>query len=618
MLPAKDYFAVKGAARLKVWGLILLGAALMTFTHPPVDIPYIGLFAFAPILLALPRMKAGGAWLAGVLTGFLFWGVNIFWLSVMVTDPDAAWIIYGMYVLGVFIMTTPFSIAFMAMRWALTRQAKWTWGLVPFIWVGMDFVNEFDTPAPFPWLPAGSGIIEYDWLVQTADIWGVYGLTLLVVFFGAVLANMFRLEGEGAQIKLATDKRSKIVLPIVAGSLLVACSVYGYIKPLTIDDTSRKGPRLAAVQGNLSQEVKERRDPQLLPKSFRKHMQMTETAVNDKADMVVWAETMVFYGSNREGFIRSQPELSEPYFVDGVPDKKLMQPSFNEQNRVRVTAYIERLRAHVAHRWQTPMLVGVLTNVPEEEQHQAWKDYSIRRYNTAMAFDAQGRVVGTYDKRFLVPGGEYVPWEDFSILGWKPVNDLVVGYAEGLQGRASYVEPGQNLTVFELKTDTETYSYTTSICYEYTFPACYIDLSRAVGEKPADFHVNISNEGWFKQSAELDQAVLFCRLRCIETRTPMLRATNTGITCAIDARGRILKTLVVDGQDREVQGLLMIDLPVVNNNSQTFFVKYVGRLLGYVSMAITLAVLVLMFVGRAHDRKVRKQARKKGSSESKA
>ena len=608
MLPAKQQSPLKGKARLRVWGLVLLGALMMTFAHEPVNIPFVGLLAFAPILIALPRLKASGAFLAGLLTGLIFWGVNIFWLSEMVTDPNTAWIIFGMYVLGCLIMTAPFCIAFMTMRWALTRQASWTAWLVPFLWLGFEFFNEFDTPAPFPWLQAGTSIIEYGWLIQTADIWGVYGLSLLVVCVGLVVAKMFNLNDITGKPQLAPDRRSRVVLPLACLGLLVACSIYGIARSATIDDTTRKAPRLGGVQGNLSQEVKERKDADLLPKSFRDHMLLTERAVEDDADMVVWAETMLFYGATRTGYIRQAPDLSAPYFNDGVPDKLLLQNTFKDSSgRHRVTGYVERLRAHVAHRWKTPVLVGTLTNVPKDEQIHAWKEYDYRRYNAAMAFDDHGRVSGIYDKRFLAPGGEYVPWEDFEIDGWAPIRDLVVGYAEGLQGHASYVEPGQNLTVFKLKTADETYSYTSSICYEYAFPECYIDLSKAAGESPPDFHINISNEGWFKRSSELDHAVTFCRLRCIETRVPMLHTTNTGITCAIDARGNIIKKLEVNGDDREVQGLMMVDLPIVSDNSQTIFVKYVGRLLGYISMAIAMAVLVLMFVGRIHDRQVRKR-----------
>lgn len=611
MLPAKEYIAVKGIARLKVWGLILLGALLMTASHPPLDIPYIGLVAFAPILLALPRMRAGGAWLAGVLTGFVFWGVNIFWLSDMVTEPGTAWIIYGMYALGVCIMTTPFSFAFMGMRWALTRQAFWPWLLVPVIWLGMDFVNEFNTPAPFPWLPAGTGVLSFDWLMQTADLWGGYGLTMLVVFVGAVLANVFRLEGKGACLKVASDKRSRILLPVVAILLLAACNIYGAVRLTGIEDSTRKAPRLGSVQGNLSQVVKERKSADPIRESAVSHFRLTKEAVDANADMIVWAETMVFYGASREGFNRSFPDQSRPYFTDGVPDKRLLKPRFvDAEGHTYSAQYVEYLRAHIAHRWKTPMLVGVLTDVPEDEQIHKWKDYSYRRHNAAMMFDEQGRIAGIYDKRFLVPGGEYVPWEDFEIAGWRPVRDLIVGYAEGLQGKASYVEPGQNLTVFKLQTEDESYRYTSSICYEYGFTACYVDLARAAGETPPDFHINISNEGWFKESAELDQAVNFCRLRCIETRVPMLHTTNTGVTCAIDARGHVIRRLEVDGKDREVQGLMMVDLPILTKPTQTIFIKYIGRAPGYISMFVTLAVFVLMLVGRLGARRNKKLSKK--------
>src|SRR5690606_23101646 len=116
------------------------------------------------------------------------------------------------------------------------------------------------------------------------------------------------------------------------------------------------------------------------------------------------------------------------------------------------------------------------------------------------------------------------------------------------------------------------WAFSSSICYEYAWPVCYVELHQRPQRYP-DFHVNISNEGWFKRSAELDQAVDFCRLRAIESRVPMVRATNTGITCHIDAAGRVRDVLRVNGDDREVEGLLLMRPAVLANPKPTVFVS---------------------------------------------
>jgi apolipoprotein N-acyltransferase len=114
--------------------------------------------------------------------------------------------------------------------------------------------------------------------------------------------------------------------------------------------------------------------------------------------------------------------------------------------------------------------------------------------------------------------------------------------------------------------------------------------------------VNISNEGWFRASSELDQAVVMSRFRAIETRVPMLRCTNTGITCNIDALGRVRETLTVDGYDRLKQGVLVARPCVLDRArrvDQTVFVRlYRQHSPALAATMLDVFLLALMFAGR--------------------
>ncbi|HEY2252961.1 MAG TPA: nitrilase-related carbon-nitrogen hydrolase, partial [Planctomycetaceae bacterium] len=59
----------------------------------------------------------------------------------------------------------------------------------------------------------------------------------------------------------------------------------------------------------------------------------------------------------------------------------------------------------------------------------------------------------------------------------------------------------------------------------------------AAGPKKVDFLVNLTNDGWFHGSSELDQHLITAAFRCVECRTPMVRAVNTGISAFIDGDG---------------------------------------------------------------------------------
>ncbi|HLQ46364.1 MAG TPA: nitrilase-related carbon-nitrogen hydrolase, partial [Planctomycetaceae bacterium] len=79
------------------------------------------------------------------------------------------------------------------------------------------------------------------------------------------------------------------------------------------------------------------------------------------------------------------------------------------------------------------------------------------------------------------------------------------------------------------------------ICYEDSDP----DLARryAVADadgEPADFLINISNDGWFDGTAEHEEHLAICRFRAVESRRSVARAVNMGISAVIDGSGRVV------------------------------------------------------------------------------
>ncbi|MCC6574132.1 MAG: apolipoprotein N-acyltransferase [Planctomycetes bacterium] len=586
--------------RMRAWLLVALSAVLITLAHHPANVPVVGFFAWAPLIWALPRLRAGGAFLAGLVFAGTNFTVNTWWLGQMATEPGKEIMIFLIFVLEVVVLSTKQALAVMAVRWLLTRQARWMALLIPAVWLGVEFVAELEIPATFPWLTAAMSVSQVNTFLQMADVVGAYGVGLCVVFINLAVASQLSLTGPGA--KPALNRRG-VGLAVAALILLVGGFAYGGVRVAQVEAAeSKEAPLIGLVQGNLPQEVKVARDPARLPTSFYEHLNLSRQAAEAKADLVCWAETMVFFGSTREGTSPFATEaMSSRYYENGLPRRNLLD------NIAQDTAYIGPLRADVRFRIQTPMLVGALTPVPKEEQDPR-KDYVTddRHYNTALLFDHEGRYLDSYDKRDLVPGGEYIPHEDNPLF-----QSVVSGVSRTLQNAVSRVEQGKRPTVFRFNAkDGREWRFTSSICYEYAFADCYTSMHRAPqGGRYPDFHVNISNEGWFKASAELDQAVTFCRLRCIENRMPMVRATNTGLTCTIDAAGRVRETLTVDGRDRQVQGLLMTRPPVLMDPAPTLYVSMVGRSLAWLSLAVTVCIMAVMFVGRVKDRRERKRAK---------
>jgi len=123
-----------------------------------------------------------------------------------------------------------------------------------------------------------------------------------------------------------------------------------------------------------------------------------------------------------------------------------------------------------------------------------------------------------YDKIHLVPWGEYVPWPTWF------VRRFVDAIGE--------FETGQGPVIW----DTAHARVSPLICYEAIFPP----LARAAAARGAGLLVNLTNDGWFGESAGPAQHLALARLRAIETALPMARCANTGISAVVDGRGRVL------------------------------------------------------------------------------
>jgi apolipoprotein N-acyltransferase len=129
--------------------------------------------------------------------------------------------------------------------------------------------------------------------------------------------------------------------------------------------------------------------------------------------------------------------------------------------------------------------------------------------------------IGVYDKHRLVPFGEYLPAEKWlTAIGFKSLAHLGDGFATGPRPAPLRLTP--DLLVQPL------------ICYESLFPG----LARRDPEVRA--MINVSNDAWFGMTSGPLQHLNLASYRAIESARPILRATPTGVTAVIDARGRII------------------------------------------------------------------------------
>lgn len=191
--------------------------------------------------------------------------------------------------------------------------------------------------------------------------------------------------------------------------------------------------------------------------------------------------------------------------------------------------------------------------------------------NSVSAMDANGNLLGHYDKAHLVPYGEYLP------LPWllRPL-----GLARLVPGDLDFW-PGPGARTMTVTLNGKPVKIGIQICYEMIFSGQVVDRNN----RP-DFIFNPSNDAWFGTIGP-PQHLAQARLRAIEEGLPVVRATPTGISAVIDADGRMIKSLPLGTAGR-------IDARLPEAKAPTLFARFGNILpLGFAGLLIAFALLPL-------------------------
>ncbi|MDW8348904.1 MAG: apolipoprotein N-acyltransferase [Verrucomicrobiae bacterium] len=198
---------------------------------------------------------------------------------------------------------------------------------------------------------------------------------------------------------------------------------------------------------------------------------------------------------------------------------------------------------------QSDFLFGVL------ERH-----YPDKIYNTACLIPRGAKEINAmqiYRKNHLVMFGEYTPLAEFF-----PFLRNLVPYSHDLTA-------GEEPNLLEAVQGS--LRLAPLICFEDVVPSL---VRRFAALKP-QILVNLTNDGWFKDSPGALQHLANSVFRCIETGLPMIRSTNTGITAIVSPRGAITHRLTDEnGRDVEVEGVLTASLNIRSNPKETFYTRW--------------------------------------------
>jgi apolipoprotein N-acyltransferase len=202
-----------------------------------------------------------------------------------------------------------------------------------------------------------------------------------------------------------------------------------------------------------------------------------------------------------------------------------------------------------------------------------------RVYNAALLVSDGGQRVQIYRKVHLVPFGEYIPGRRVVPLLAKIVGDQVPDdFAFGTEH-----------TVFQLTDDKARVA--PLICFEDTIG----ELTRQFVLGGANLLANVTNDGWFLRSAGSQQHLDNAVFRCVETRRPMVRAANTGVTCFISEFGRVTQRLADDTGSQFTEGVLISEVAIPTGLELTFYTQH-GELFAKSCVGVTVIALLASII----------------------
>lgn len=508
----REPFASQGSAKA-VFLLSAMSGLLLWMSFTPADFGPVAWIALVPLCLLL-RVE----WLPRrsypmiTLAGFIWALATLQWMRLGHVS------MYGALVALAFYMSLYFP-AFVAVGRTIIRAGCPLWLAVPVSWTALEYLRAYLLTG-FSWYYLGHSQYQWTSLVQVSDLTGAYGVSFLIALATGALTEClpasflirWRLAESESHVKTVTWFQRRLALGCALSGVAVSC-LYGTFRVLPTDQPD-DGPVIAVAQGNFSPELKH--DSSKWTRMWLDHNLLSRTAAGLRPDVIVWPETMF---PEPDVVIEEDVTDSDLAGILSLPGRVSNSDLAKEMISRWRRQTARELLTNLSQETGAAMMIGLLTEV-------IGKDHR-RRYNSAAFIRPDLGYVGRYDKIHRVIFGEYIPLRD--MMPWlQKLTPFSAGFG---------IDAGTKPAVFEYAG----VRFAPIICFEDTVPHLVRRVVRTTDDSGAgpDVVINMTNDAWFRESSELDQHLITSTFRCIETRRPMVRAVNSGISAFIDSSGRI-------------------------------------------------------------------------------
>jgi apolipoprotein N-acyltransferase len=483
--------------RLNLWQTLVaagLGNLLLYLAFPPVGLWPLAWFAPLPWLWLIAQGKPlgrKGYWTVW-LTSFGFWAALLHGISRAHVLLIPGWLVLTAY-LGVYLPL------FVGMTRMLVHRWRWPLAIAaPLTWVGLEYARAY-VATGFAAGMLGQTQTPWPLILQTADIFGAYGVSFLMMLVSANIALMY----------LPNSSTVRTTCTAATTAALLLALGYGAYR---LQQARPDGPSLKVMLVQGAQDTVLGGDPDLAARRVERmeeeycNLTFRALAEREPVDLVIWPESSFIYPAVTVADPQNYPE--------SMPEDQY------EYCQLKMSEVLKQYAGAMNRKsgGKTSFLAGGNT--------LRYSQDGMGIFNTAFLISPDGKIAGSYFKNHLVMCGEYMPFGE-----WLPIIYRFVPIQGASRGREF-----ASFQVGKLR-------IAPNICFESVMPQVLVRQHNelvAKGQEP-DVLVNTTNDGWFYGSSILDIHFQCAVLRAIENRKPLLIAANTGISGVIDGNGSVLE-----------------------------------------------------------------------------
>ena len=368
-----------------------LSGLLLALSFPPINLSALAFVALVPLFFYLDKPATFVRTArAGILTAAIYFGITLSWLN---SVGAISWLAFPAYVVAVIGHVAGFFcfiLPVVALKSYLGLPFLYT---APFAWVACERLRSYgDLSAP--WAHFGYSLTRFPFLLQFADIVGIYGVSFWLVTLNVLLFEAIRARHNPAQFR---------TYALLWLALFGGVNLYNAVRWIQGTEPVTGHVNVAVIQPNVPERLKwdDRYSREILRKTF----DLNTAATRGSTDLVVWPETAV------------------PYYIDE-----------NRPFSLSEMGALPPLKARV--------LAGLLYASRDDNGNTHF-------YNAAAMFDSSGTMLERYKKIYLVPATERYPFR--SVLGFtRPlfnIQDIVYGAMDPGDDPTIFVLPGAKFSV---------------------------------------------------------------------------------------------------------------------------------------------------------------------------